>query len=46
MNAFRTACEAEGVYAVVDLLDYPEDDAGNRAIGALFEQLSSPRAAA
>jgi len=46
MNAFRSACEAEGVHAVVDLLDYPDDDAGNRAIGALFERLSSPRAAA
>jgi len=46
MNAFRSACEAEGVCAVVDLLDYPDDDAGNRAVGALFEQFSSPRAAA
>jgi len=38
MKAFRTACEAEGVCAVIDLLDYPEDDAGKRAICALFEQ--------
>jgi len=48
MKAFRTACEAEGVCAVIDLLDYPEDDASNRAIRALFERqllAASPPAA-
>jgi len=38
MNAFRAACEAEGVCAVFDLLDYPENADGARAIRALFER--------
>ena len=38
MHAFRTACEALGVSLVVDLLDYPDDQAGNDAIRALFER--------
>lgn len=37
MEAFRVACEALGVRRVVDLLDYPDDDTGNRAIRELFE---------
>jgi len=48
MKAFRSACEAEGVCAVIDLLDYPDDDTSERAIRELFEQqlcAASPPAA-
>ena len=38
MEAFRVACEALGARRVVDLLDYPDDPAGNRAIRELFER--------
>ena len=45
MEAVRLACEALGVEMFVDLLDYPDDEAGNRAIRALFEsRLSAARA--
>jgi hypothetical protein len=38
MKAFRSACQAEGVCAVIDLLDYAEDDVSNGAIRAIFER--------
>ena len=44
MQAFRAACGAVGVRLVIDLLDYADDPAGNRAIGALFERLLAERA--
>lgn len=50
MNAFRAACGALGVSLVIDLLNYPEEPAGNDAIRALFEKqlagAASPPAAA
>ena len=49
LKAFRSACEALGVGVVVDLFDYPDSEAGSRAIGALFERqlanVASPPAA-
>jgi ActR/RegA family two-component response regulator len=36
MEAFRMACEALGVRRVVDLLDYPDDEAGNQSIRTLL----------
>lgn len=38
MDALRLACEALGAAQVIDLLDYPDDEAGNRAIRELFER--------
>ena len=40
MDALRLACEALGAAQLVDLLDYPDDEAGNRAIRAVFEHLT------
>jgi len=37
MDAFRAACEALGAALVVDLLEYPDDAAGNAAVRALLE---------
>jgi len=36
MKAFKVAAEVLGVAAVVDLLDYPDDEAGNRAVRAML----------
>ena len=38
MDAFRAACEALGVNVVLDLFDYPDDEAGNRRARTLLEQ--------
>lgn len=38
MRAFRAACEALGAALVLDLLDFPDDAAGNQAIRALLER--------
>ena len=37
-STLRTACEALGVNVVIDLFDYPDDEAGNRRVRALLEQ--------
>ena len=38
MRAFRAACEALGASLVLDLLDFPDNAAGNEAIRALLER--------
>lgn len=38
MEAFRVACEALGVRRVIDLLGYPDDAGGNRAIREILER--------
>jgi hypothetical protein len=48
MRAFEAASEVLGAALVIDLFDYPDDEDGNRAIGALFERqllAASPPAA-
>jgi hypothetical protein len=37
MDAFRIACEALGASLVLDLVDYPDDAAGNGAVRSLLE---------
>lgn len=45
IRAVRLACEALDIDLFVDLFDYPDDSAGNRAIRELFEKrLSATRA--
>jgi hypothetical protein len=51
IKAFEAASEVLGASLVVDLLDYPDDEGGNRAVRALIDRqitsssFSSPRAA-
>lgn len=42
MHAFRAACEALGVSAVIDLFDFPVGETGTRAIRAIIEQTLAP----
>jgi hypothetical protein len=37
VDAFRIACEALGACLVLDLQDFPDDEAGNRAMRSLLE---------
>jgi hypothetical protein len=38
IDAFRAACDALGAALVLDLVHYPDNEAGNRALRALFER--------
>jgi hypothetical protein len=41
MKGLRAAAEVLGAAAVLDLLDYPDDEAGNRAVRAMLTRASA-----